>query len=49
MPSHNQRLTRSRTPEKYKTIAVVGLSSNPMRPSYGVTEYMQGADIGSFP
>jgi hypothetical protein len=25
----------------YKTIAVVGLSSNPMRPSYGVTEYMQ--------
>jgi hypothetical protein len=27
--------------KKYKTIAVVGLSSNPMRPSYGVTEYMQ--------
>jgi uncharacterized protein len=26
---------------KYKTIAVVGLSSNPMRPSFGVTEYMQ--------
>ncbi len=26
---------------KYKTIAVVGLSSNPARPSYGVTEYMQ--------
>jgi uncharacterized protein len=26
---------------KYKTIAVVGLSSNSMRPSYGVTEYMQ--------
>jgi predicted CoA-binding protein len=26
---------------KYKTIAVVGLSSNPMRPSLGVTEYMQ--------
>jgi uncharacterized protein len=26
---------------KYKTIAVVGLSSNPMRPSHGVTEYMQ--------
>jgi predicted CoA-binding protein len=25
-----------------KTIAVVGLSSNPMRPSFGVTEYMQG-------
>ena len=28
--------------KKYKTIAVVGLSSNPMRPSFGVTEYMQG-------
>jgi predicted CoA-binding protein len=29
--------------KKYKTIAVVGLSSNPMRPSFGVTEYMQEA------
>src|SRR6266403_479435 len=28
--------------KKYKTLAVVGLSSNPMRPSFGVTEYMQG-------
>jgi uncharacterized protein len=27
--------------KEYKTIAVVGLSSNPMRPSHGVTEYMQ--------
>jgi predicted CoA-binding protein len=27
--------------KKYKTIAVVGLSSNPRRPSFGVTEYMQ--------
>ena len=26
---------------KAKTIAVVGLSSNPMRPSHGVTAYMQ--------
>jgi hypothetical protein len=26
---------------KYKRIAVVGLSSNPARPSYNVTEYMQ--------
>lgn len=26
---------------KYKTIAVVGLSNNPMRPSHGVSEYMQ--------
>jgi predicted CoA-binding protein len=29
--------------KKYKTIAVVGLSSNPSRPSFGVSEYMQGA------
>jgi len=28
--------------KKYKTIAVIGLSSNRMRPSFGVTEYMQG-------
>jgi len=28
--------------KKYKTIAVVGLSSNPERPSFRVTEYMQG-------
>lgn len=26
---------------KYKTIAVVGLSDNPMRASYSVSEYMQ--------
>lgn len=35
--------------EKYKTIAVVGLSSNPMRPSYGVTEYMQSAGYRIIP
>jgi uncharacterized protein len=29
--------------EKYKTIAVVGLSSNPARASYEVTKYMQTA------
>jgi uncharacterized protein len=28
---------------KYKRIAVVGLSSDPARPSYGVSEYMQSA------
>ena len=33
----------------YKTIAVVGLSSNPMRPSYGVTEYMQRAADAAAP
>lgn len=27
--------------EGYKTLAVVGLSSKPMRPSHGVSEYMQ--------
>ena len=35
--------------KKYKTIAVVGLSSNPMRPSYGVTEYMQSAGYRIIP
>ena len=33
----------------HKTIAVVGLSSNPMRPSFGVTEYMQGAGYRIIP
>jgi hypothetical protein len=32
-----------------KNIAVVGLSSNPMRPSYGVTEYMQAAGYRIIP
>src|SRR6267142_1251207 len=35
--------------KKYKSIAVVGLSSNPMRPSCGVTEYMQGAGYRIIP
>jgi predicted CoA-binding protein len=34
---------------KYKTIAVVGLSSNPARPSYGVTEYMQSCGYQIIP
>src|SRR5260370_38890513 len=34
---------------KYKTIAVVGLSSNPTRPSYGVTEYMQACGYHIIP
>jgi uncharacterized protein len=33
----------------YKTIAVVGLSSNPARPSFGVTEYMQSAGYKIIP
>jgi predicted CoA-binding protein len=35
--------------KKYKNIAVVGLSSNPVRPSFGVTEYMQGAGYRIIP
>ena len=35
--------------KKYRTIAVVGLSSNPMRPSFGVTEYMQEAGYRIIP
>jgi predicted CoA-binding protein len=35
--------------KKYKTIAVLGLSSNPARPSYGVTEYMQSAGYRIIP
>lgn len=34
---------------KCKTIAVVGLSSNPMRPSHEVTEYMQRAGYRMIP
>ena len=34
---------------KYKAIAVVGLSSNPARPSYGVTEYMQSSGYHIIP
>ena len=33
----------------YKTIAVVGLSSNPARPSYGVTEYIQSSGYQIIP
>ena len=35
--------------KKYRTIAVVGLSSNPMRPSYEVTEYMQSTGYRIIP
>jgi len=34
---------------KYKTIAVVGLTSNPARPSYEVTAYMQSAGYRIIP
>jgi len=35
--------------KRYKTIAVVGLSSNPMRPSHEVSEYMQRAGYRIIP
>jgi predicted CoA-binding protein len=35
--------------KKYRTMAVVGLSSNPARPSFGVTEYMKGAGYRIIP
>src|SRR4051812_4343912 len=35
--------------ETYKTIAVVGLSSQSSRPSYGVSRYMQGAGYRIIP
>jgi predicted CoA-binding protein len=35
--------------KKYKTIAVVGLSSNPLRPSYEVSAYMQSAGYRIIP
>lgn len=35
--------------KKYKTIAVVGLSSRPTRPSFGVSQYMQSASYRIIP
>jgi uncharacterized protein len=35
--------------KNYKTITVVGLSSNPRRPSFGVTQYMQSAGYRIIP
>lgn len=35
--------------KNYKTIAVVGLSSNPLRPSHEVTQYMQSAGYRIIP
>ena len=35
--------------KKYKTIAVVGLSSNPARPSHGVAKYIQAAGYRIIP
>src|SRR5579862_3171569 len=35
--------------KKAKTIAVVGLSNSPLRPSYGVSAYMQGLGYSIVP
>ncbi|MGA2430411.1 MAG: CoA-binding protein [Candidatus Acidiferrum sp.] len=35
--------------KRYRTIGVVGLSSNPSRPSFGVTEYIQSAGYRIIP
>ena len=35
--------------QKYKTIAVVGLSSDPMRPSHGVARYLQSVGYRIIP
>jgi len=35
--------------KKYKTIAVVGLSSNAMRPSHGVAQYLQASGYHIIP
>jgi len=35
--------------KKAKTIAVVGLSNSPLRPSYGVSAYMQGQGYSIIP
>jgi predicted CoA-binding protein len=43
MPELNSPETIARIIEECRTIAVVGLSSNPSRPSHGVAAYMQRA------
>ncbi len=35
--------------KKYKTIAVVGLSSNPLRPSHSVSQYLQASGYHIIP
>lgn len=43
MPTETKKDQIGQLLETSRTIAVVGLSSQKMRPSYGVSEYMQGA------
>jgi uncharacterized protein len=35
--------------KKYRTVAVVGLSSNPMRPSHGVAQFLQASGYRIIP
>ena len=46
---HDQEAAIERILKSTKTIAVVGLSGNPMRPSFGVSEYMQDAGYRIIP
>jgi predicted CoA-binding protein len=50
-PGNSKRYDVDPTTEILKTsqvIAVVGLSSRPFRPSFGVARYLQSAGTGSF-
>jgi len=54
LPEGSALATRGRDPiaeilRRHRTIAVVGLSSNPMRPSHEVSEYMQRAGYRIIP
>lgn len=45
----NQPETIARIFDECRTIAVIGLSSDPMRPSHGVASYMQREGYGVIP
>lgn len=49
MPTETKKDQIGQLLETSRTIAVVGLSSQKMRPSYGVSEYMQGAGYRIIP
>lgn len=49
MPTETKKDQIGQLLETSRTIAVVGLSSQKMRPSYGVSEYMQGAGYKIIP
>jgi uncharacterized protein len=49
MPNMNSPETIARILEECRTIAVVGLSSSPSRPSHGVAAYMQRAGYRIIP